>query len=667
MWFAARRRLWPCAALCLIGGILLWPHRACAFDLFGLFGDGSPAVSQHSLPYSVRFNVSGGPTDWIGSSELIDSLQQASNLYKLRQNAPTSGASLVQRAAGDLAPMLDALWAAGHYNAKIEIEIAGHYLRVGQSPPPSVAAAAEAYRGRSLLPIQVAVRPGPLFHLRHVRITDARTGHPFPPGILPPRAIKLTPGDPARAADIRAARAALVDWFRGEGHPLAKVTATKPVVFHDKQVMDVAIGIDPGPRAAFGSVRITGQSQVDRRVVRSHVYFEPGDLYSPRKIAEARKSILGGLPAISSVRIREAKTLDANGRLPITVDVTDRKRHVVGFGARYSTLDGPDVKAYWQDRNLFGGGESLRFEGEAFLPPQTYSSFIDSLDTFGWSDLGGRFKASFVKPALQGTRNDLLLDAMVEKDRTGGDQYGGYTAKQILGSAAIRHRFSYTLWGQIGFVGEKGEATDSLGTVDYHLFGVPASLTYDSTDRALDPTRGARATVSVAGYPTFFGSSVGLVETKAQGSTYYAVDNDARLVVAARATAGSVTGASLPAIPANHRFYAGGGGSVRGYRYQSLSPLDSSGQVIGGRSLFTASFEARWRVTDTIGLVPFLDMGQAFRAEFPDFSEPLRYAAGLGLRYYTAIGPIRVDAAFPLNPRDGDAGYGIYFGIGQAF
>ena len=667
MWFAARRQIWQCVSLCLVVGMLLWPRHALALDFFGLFGDEQPAVSQQSLPYSLKFNVSGGPTDWTGASELTEPLQEASNLYKLRQNAPISGASLVQRAAGDLAPMLDALWGAGYYNAKIEIEIAGHYLRLGQSPPPGVAAAAEAYRGRKLVPIQVAVKAGPLFHLRHVRITDARTGKPFPPDILPPRAIKLAPGDPARAADIRAGRAALVDWFRGKGHPLAKATATKPVVFHDKQVMDVAIAIDPGPRAAFGKVRITGQSQVDPRVVRSHVYIEPGMLYSPRKLAEARQSILGGLPAISSVRIREAKTLDANGRLPIDVDVTDRKRHVVGFGARYSTLDGPDVKAYWQDRNLFGGGESLRFEGEAFLPPQTYSSFIDSLDSFGWSDLGGRFKASFVKPALAGTRNDLLLNAMVEKNRTGGDQYGGYTVKRNLASAAIRHRFSDKSSVQIGLVGEKGKTTDSLGTIDYRLIGVPASVTYDTTDNRLNPTRGIRATASVAAYPTFFGSSVGLVETNAQGSTYYAVDDDAKLVLAARTTVGSVVGASLDAIPANHRFYAGGGGSVRGYRYQGLSPLDASGQVIGGRSLFTASFEARWRVTDTIGLVPFLDMGQAFRAEYPDFSEPLRYAAGLGFRYYTAIGPIRVDVALPINPRPGDAGYGIYFGIGQAF
>jgi translocation and assembly module TamA len=667
MWFAARRQIWRCVAVCLAGGILLCPRHALAFDFFGLFGDEPPAVSQKSVPYSLKFNISGGPTDWTGASELTGPLQEASTLYKLRQNAPISGASLVQRAEGDLAPMLDALWGAGYYNAKIEIEIAGHYLRVGQSPPAGTAAAAEAYRGRKLVPIQVAVKSGPLFRLRHVRVTDARTGKPFPASVLPPRAIKLAPGDPAKAADIRAGRAALIDWFRNKGHPLAKATATKPVVFHDKQVMDVTIAINPGPRAAFGKVKITGQSQVDPRVVRSHVYIEPGMLYSPRKLAEARQSILGGLPAISSVRIREAKTLDANGRLPIDVDVTDRKRHVVGFGARYSTLDGPDVKAYWQDRNLFGGGESLRLEGEAFLPPQTYSSFIDSLDNFGWSDLGGRFKASFVKPALAGTRNDLLLNTLVEKDRTGGDQYGGYTVKRNLASAAIRHRFSDKSSVQIGFVGEKGETTDTLGTIDYHLFGIPVAATYDSTDRRLDPTRGIRATASIAAYPSFFGSSVGMVESKAQASTYYAVDDDAKLVLAARATVGSVSGASLDAIPANHRFYAGGGGSVRGYRYQSLSPLASNGQVIGGRSLFTASFEARWRVTDTIGLVPFLDMGQAFRAEYPDFSEPLRYAAGLGFRYYTAIGPIRVDVALPINPRPGDAGYGIYFGIGQAF
>src|SRR5690606_479572 len=190
-------------------------------------------------------------------------------------------------------------------------------------------------------------------------------------------------------------------------------------------------------------------SNVDPAVVRSHIYIESGDPYSPAAIASARRSVLK-LPAISSIRIREAERLDAAGRLPITAEVTDRKPRVIGFSARYSTLDGPALNAYWQHRNLFGGAESLRLEGDLFVPPRADRSFIDNLENLDFSDLGGRFKAGFVKPALGGSRNDLLLDGMVEKDSTGGDQYGGYTIERSLATAAIRHRFSEAFSIQAG-------------------------------------------------------------------------------------------------------------------------------------------------------------------------------------------------------------------------
>ena len=182
----------------------------------------------------------------------------------------------------------------------------------------------------------------------------------------------------------------------------------------------------------------------------------------------------------------------------------------------------------------------------------------------------------------------------------------------MVGSAAIRHRFTDTFSTQFGVTGERGTTSDSLGTVDYSLFGVQAAVTYDSTDRLLDPTRGIRATGTVTAYPEFLGSSVGIVESKAQASTYYAIDDEARYVLAGRVGLGSVSGASLGDIPSTHRFYAGGGGSVRGYRFRSLSPLGPTGEVIGGRSLFEASLEARVKITDTIGLVPFFDAGGAF-------------------------------------------------------
>ncbi len=652
------RRLAVVFAFC---SALLAPAGASAFDFFGLFGDDKPpAPSQQALPYLLEVQVAGG------SSDLKDALEQASTLYRTRQDPPPNGETLVRRAEGDLAPMIDALWGAGYYNAKLTIEVAGLPLKLGQTTAPRVARAAESYRAREAVPIKVKAEPGPLFHLRTVSITNVRTGRPFSDAELPPKTIKLKAGGPARAADVRTAQAALIDHFRAQSFPLTKVVKVSPTVFHPLEVMDVDIRVDTGPKAPFGPVTVSGKSNVDPAVVRSMIYIEPGDPYSPKAIAASRKSVLK-LPAISSVRMREAEHLDANGQLPINANVTDRKPHVVGLSARYSTLDGPALRAYWQHRNLFGGGESLRLEGDLFVPPQTTSSTIDNLRDFELADLGGRFKATFVKPALGGSRNDLLLDGMIEKDNTGGDIYGGYASKRSLASAQIRHRFSDTFSAQFGIAGEVGTTSDSLGVVDYRLFGIPASITYDSTDRPLDPTKGIKATAAVTAYPEFFGSSVGIIESKAQASTYFAFDDEARYILAGRVGVGSVSGASLADIPSTHRFYAGGGGSVRGYRYRSLSPLGPTGQVIGGRSLFEASLEARIKITDTIGLVPFFDMGTAFESAYPDFKEQLRYAAGLGFRYYTAVGPIRIDIATPLNPRDGDDRWALYIGIGQAF
>lgn len=646
---------------CCLVSVLIGPSPALAFDFFGLFGDDKPpAASRQALPYLLEFQTGEG------SKDLKEALEQASTLYRTRQDPPPDGETLVRRAEGDLAPMLDALWGAGYYDAALTIDVAGRPIRLGQTTPPSVARAAESFRAREAVPIKVIADPGPLFRLRRISIIDSRTRLPFAAEQLPPRIVKLKPGDPARAADIRATQTAIVDHFREQSYPLAKVAKIRPTVFHRDDAMDVEIAIDPGRRAPFGPVTVSGKSNVDPKVVRSMIYIEPGDPYSPAAVAASRKSVLK-LPAIGSVRMREPDHLDANGQLPIDAQITDRKPHVVGLSARYSTLDGPAVRAYWQHRNLFGGAESLRLEGDVFVPPRTNSSAIDNLKNFELADLGGRFKASFVKPGLYGTRNDLLIDGMIERDNTGGDIYGGYSSKRGLGSAALRHRFTDTFSAQFGVTGERGTTSDSLGTVDYSLFGAQAAVTYDSTDRPLDPTKGIRAIASVTGYPEFLGSSVGIVESKAQASTYYAIDDEARYVLAGRIGLGSVAGASLGDIPSTHRFYAGGGGSVRGYRFRSLSPLGPTGEVIGGRSLVEASVEARIKITDTIGLVPFFDAGGAFEPAYPDFSQPLRYSAGLGLRYYTAVGPIRVDVAMPINRRDGDKRWALYVGIGQAF
>ena len=125
-------------------------------------------------------------------------------------------------------------------------------------------------------------------------------------------------------------------------------------------------------------------------------------------------------------------------------------------------------------------------------------------------------------------------------------------------------------------------------------------------------------------------------------------------------------GSGLASIPATRRFFAGGGGSVRGYAYQEISPYNDAGDATGGRSYATGSFEVRMQVTETIGIVPFLDVGSVSRNNVPNFSD-LRMGAGVGLRYMTPFGPLRLDVAVPLQRYDDGSRYGIYAGIGQSF
>nr|WP_204215977.1 autotransporter assembly complex family protein [Microvirga pudoricolor] len=635
--------------------------EAKAFDFFGLFGssDKPPAASQTALPYFLTFTISG-------DDDVESALKDASNLYRLRENAPPDGQSLVRRVETDFAPLIDALWGAGYYNTTIEIDVGNAPLQIGGTGSNAAARAAESYRGRQAVPITVRVNTGPLFELRTIDVVDTRTRRPFTPDQLPQRAIKLSPGDPAKAADLRAAQARMVDYFRSQSRPLAKGVSIDPVVYHPAEKMDVGFNINPGPVAPIGEIGVEGTENVDPSIIRSFIYIEPGDPYSPQALADTRKSV-ATIPALGSVRIRESETLDAAGRLPIFVDVTERKPRLVGFSAAYSTIDGPALRAYWEHRNLFGGAERLRLEASTFLAPRNDGTRIKRIGDFEKSDIGARFKASFLKPALYGTRNDLLIDGIVERDRTGGDRYGGYTSRLAGLTGAIRHRFSDSFSVQGGLQVQKGQTSDVLGKIDYTVVGTPLSVNYDSTDNPLDPTKGVKLTASVTPYPAFLGSTVNMTVSQAVASTYYSLDEDSRYILAARLGAGSIVGAELDEIPANFRFFAGGGGSVRGYRYRSLGPTGPFGFVVGGRSLLEGSLEARIKITDTIGIVPFVDAGGAFESSYPDFKDKLQFSAGLGLRYYTAIGPIRLDVAAPLNRRPGDKPVALYVSIGQSF
>jgi translocation and assembly module TamA len=666
-----RVRLWSVSLLVIGCAAIAAPRSAAAFSFFGLFGDDDPKPSPTTLPYKVEFEVKGD--DGVESA-----LQDASTLYQLRDTPPPDGESLVQRVEADFAPLIDALWGEGYYNARVSIDVAGVPLQIGRERESVAARAANRLRNRDSVPIKVTAETGPRFKLRDVGVVDRATRVPFSPDVLPPRILKLQPGDPARSADLRAADARLVDYFRNQSHPLAKAPLPQPVVDHAVESMDVTYVVDPGPVAGIGDVTLKGPNTFDPAIVRSFIYLEPGEPYTPKKLDDTRKSI-ASIPAVGSVRIREADHLDGQGNLPIFVEITDRAPNLVGFSAGYSTLDGPTGRVYYENRNLFGGAERLRLEAAAFLAPRNNGTRIRDIGDFEWSDIGARLNVSFLKPALDGTRWDFLFDAMAERNRTGGGRFGGYTVRDAGATAAFRYRFDEQLSFTGGLKYERGQTSDVASNVDYQLVGVPLTMRYDNTDKPLDPSRGVRVQATLTPYLDELGSSVGFGRANVRASAYYALDEDANYVLAGRVNFGSVFGdpKSLLTIPSNYRFYAGGTDSVRGYRYQSIGPSGLFGFTIGGRSEFDASLEARIKVTDTIGIAPFADIGGAYRDSVPLLERvagradreqgDTRASAGVGLLYYTGIGPIRLDVAAPLNPRKGDRPLAIYVSIGQSF
>ena len=440
--------------------------EAAAFDFFGLWGsdDAPPPISKDAIPYGVTFQVEGDDKDVAAAAK------DASTLYRLRKDAPPDGDFLARRAAKDFAPLIDALWGKGYYEANVVMRLDDASLKIGDSETAAFARAAEAHRNRSLAPIIVAIAPGPLFTLRSVAILDAAHA-PFSPDDLPPKIIGVKPGDPASANDLRAAQARMVDYFRAQGHPLAKVASVNPVVDHAAHVMDLTIVIDPGPKAGFGAATIVGPKYFDPIIVRSYLYLEPGDPYSPKAEAEAKES-MRQIPAVGSVRLTEASKLDANGNLPITLNVEDRLPYAIGASAKYSTTEGPASQVYWEDRNVFGGAERLRLSADVFYAPPN-DGLVRTWGTFKPDDIGGRVAASFIKPALGGSRNDLLVDVVGERVSTNNQNFIGYTAQDVEGTVALRHRFSDSLSVQAGIEAQTGKTTDILGEIHYTVVGVP--------------------------------------------------------------------------------------------------------------------------------------------------------------------------------------------------
>ncbi len=584
-------------------------------------------------PYTVALP----PT---GEAPLDTALHDSATLISLEDKAPVGPFALIGRARGDRDRLQAALGSFGHYDGKIGIKILGRDI-----DDPELASALQAAAG----PVEVAitVTPGPTYTLRKLDLT----GPADPAAMEQARdAIKLAPGDPARAADVLAAQSRMLAALRGSGHALAKVGTPDARLDPATKSLDITWRVEAGPAVNLGPISVSGLDDVDEAYVRRRLLIHQGQPFDPAKIETARQD-LAATGVFSTVQAKEAGALDPAGAMPIDIDVTERPRRVVGFNAAFSTDLGASAGVTWSHRNLFGQAERLDL-----------GAAITQLGGSASRGSGYNVTAALTKPDV--FRRDQSVTVSLQAIK---EDLDAYNRTAFLAGVQGNRKLTEFLTATAGVQAQQSHITQEGVSRDYTLLGLPFGLRYDSTgpEGLFEPTHGFKAAAIVTPTAALAAGS-DFVIAQLSGSTYINLGAPGRSVLALRATLGTIQGASTFQVPPDQRFYAGGSGTVRGYKYQYVSPKFPSGRPTGGTSLGAATVEYRQRFGESFGAAVFVDAGQVDTGSTP-FQGNLRAGAGVGARYYTPIGPIRLDVALPLNKQRGDDTFELYIGIGQAF
>lgn len=612
---------------------------AVAFELFGVnfFGSKDKASTADIIDpktYDITFNVTQ-------QKELADSLQGASQLWVQRKDAVGGSAGLLAMAKGDYRRILAALYDQGHYGGSISITVNGSEasaIKVGTSLPAHSTVA-------------INVNPGPQFLFGQTMVENAAP----PPAnardtVKSPAAEGFARGQPARATTIRKAESLAVKAWRQQGHAKAEIDGQQVTADHSNATLNVALHVKPGPVAYYGPVTVKGTTRMDPEFVRWMLGIEPGREYDPDDLDKGLKR-LQRLEVFSTQTLTEADKIGDNGILPLTLSVSERKLRRIGAGVTASTIDGLGAQAFWLHRNLFGRAESLKITGAVSGITQTTN----------FSEIDYSLDAVFRKPGV--IDRDTNLKAGLGAVHEFVDSY---TKQALNGAVGLEHFFSDRITGHADILAEYGKFDDAFGRREFTMTGMDLGLTTDYRDDKLDPKKGFFGDLEVLPFAEWNYSNAG-IRSVADLRAYQRIGQTDKLIAAARVKAGTISGPPVSETQPDLLFLAGGGGSVRGYGYKTIGVPGPNGSTIGGQSLLEMSGELRFRMTDTIGVVGFVDAGSVGSDSFNFVTSGIKTGTGIGLRYYTGLGPIRLDVAVPLDKGKNDPSFALYAGIGQAF
>lgn len=559
-----------------------------------------------------------------------DRFQSLSTLERLSDD--DANLAQVNRRARDDADLLDTMLRVyGYYDGEVRNSVA----RVA---------------GEERVALNFEVTTGPVYRLSAIDLAGLDAVGVDVPAARAVFAMQV--GDPANSDKIVAGRLAVLTQLLETGFPFAQTGEPDLLIDHEARSGALTVPVTPGGQYRFGGIIANDQGLFGSRHLQRIARFEPGDIFQASEMDDLRRAILAtGL--VSTATLTPVAATDPVGNEPGTVDVTVETvaaplRTIAG-AVGYGTGEGYRAEVSWEHRNFF--------PPEGLVRARAVGGTQEQLINLVYR------RNNFMK-------RDRVLTAQVLASNINRD---AFEARTFLVAASLERqtnlifqkKWTWSLGAELVLSDERDSRARIVGGArrTFFIAALPTALTYDGTDSLLDPTKGFRLGGRVSPEYSLQSGSKGYVRIQIDGSYYQPISD--KIVLAGRARLGSTLGADRFDIAPSRRFYAGGGGSVRGYGFQRIGPRDGNDDPIGGNGLAEFSLEARVRFGN-FGVVPFFDAGNVYAGSTPDFSG-MRYGAGIGVRYYSSFGPLRLDVGTPLNPQPGDSRIGIYISLGQAF
>lgn len=539
------------------------------------------------------------------------------------QGKAANAAQINRRARDDEDLVRQLLAAQGHYDGRV--------VSVVNSNPQT---------GDTVVHVQVT--PGDPFQFSAITLAGLDAAGKEAPHLAKDFGVK--PGDTVNADAVQGAVTAFKVELGRQGYPFAKVGEPEVAIDHQTNKAVLTVAVTPGERARFGQIVPTGTRPLfSANHLRTIARFHPGQQYDAARLDDFRRALIAtGL--VSVVTITPVPTRDP-GIVDVDVQIDRAPPRTIAGELGYSTGEGVRVETSWTHRNLIKPEGAVTFRGVLGTREQSLGATLRQAN----------FHA-----------RDRVLTAQVVANHS---KFDAYDARTFDVGAGLE-RQTNIIWQKTWTwsLGTEFVATSERHTGDptrktYLVAALPTGLSYDGSDDLLNPTRGFRLGVHFSPELSLQSGTHTYARTQIDASAYQPFGS--RFVFAERLRLGSIDGVARDSIAPSRRYYAGGGGSIRGYGYQKIGPVDRNGDPLGGKSLTEFSLETRVRFGN-FGVVPFLDGGNLYASSIPKFSK-FRYGTGIGVRYYSTFGPIRVDVGTPLNRHPGESRLAVYVSLGQAF